>query len=952
MKQLFLACLILCTLSFGLSTPVCGQGFGSYPPGSDWKQINTPEVRVIFKPGMEAYGRRVTDIIRHVEKNNRYSIGERKQKLDLILNNFGSESNGYVTLAPFRSEFFTTPFPNSMELGSLDWVDLLSIHEYRHALQYMNFRRGWFGVAYALFGQTSLAALMNLTVPDWYFEGDAVMTETALTRQGRGRLPSFTSNYRALILEDQQPSYELARNGSYNKLIPDHYPLGYLLCTYGREKYGDSLWMQVNRKTAYLSGLIYPFSQGIQAYARKKSFGLYREAMEYYKEEWTRQLETLPLTPGEPVTEPAQTVTHFHFPFPLSDGELITRKNSFTHTAQLVFIDSTGAEETIVSQGIMYDPYFSTNGQKFCWTEVSWHPRYDAVNYSDIHLYDWGKNAKTRITRGERLFGPAISPDGNSILALSVSETNHYRVVKLNLESGQTTDTLPNPDNLYYSYPKWTPDGKEMVVSARKANGDMGIIRQNMTTGHMDILVEFVNQVIGPVYPCQNGILFTCPTSGIDNVFIWWEADHQVYQLTSSKYGAYEPALSPDGQWLYFTETHPSGRKITRLPMNVALWEHVQLLPLERIASLNQSYMEREGGNILDGIASDSEAFPVQPYRPLGHLLRVHSWSLSPGFESIGAHLYSDDVLSQFHLDAGVDYYYNETALGYSLSAQYGGLFPLISLSAGKQYRVASLSGYQDVRYQENNLTAGLRVPLLFTRGPFVSQFLLGGEYAFSRVTGIPGVSVDMIGQPMLVSSAGINLKWVIRKLQAHQQLTTPFGIGLELSFNQSLNNAFASQFQSFMDFAIRGLFPTHNFTATAGFKFEGWFNDYRFLDTFIYPRGYSIPAYHWMQTIQTNYHFPLLYPDFGIIGIVYFKRVRANLFADIGFGDIVNLEASFPTDGVFTSLGGELIFDTRWLNLVPISLGIRSSLLLNPDPFIERQIPLSIEFFIPVFRL
>jgi hypothetical protein len=78
------------------------------------------------------------------------------------------------------------------------------------------------------------------------------------------------------------------------------------------------------------------------------------------------------------------------------------------------------------------------------------------------------------------------------------------------------------------------------------------------------------------------------------------------------------------------------------------------------------------------------------------------------------------------------------------------------------------------------------------------------------------------------------------------------------------------------------------------------------------------------MWKLGINYHFPLLYPDWGIVNIVYFLRIRANIFYD--FTNIKSLRTGNSYHLI--SYGTEIYFDTRWWNQQPITLGIRYSRL------------------------
>jgi hypothetical protein len=84
------------------------------------------------------------------------------------------------------------------------------------------------------------------------------------------------------------------------------------------------------------------------------------------------------------------------------------------------------------------------------------------------------------------------------------------------------------------------------------------------------------------------------------------------------------------------------------------------------------------------------------------------------------------------------------------------------------------------------------------------------------------------------------------------------------------------------------------------------------------------------MTKIAFNYHMPLFYPDFGIAGIVYFKRIRTNLFFD--WSEAYNQSPNKKEFlGQYNSAGAELIFDLNFLNLSPnFSIFVRYSHLLN----------------------
>ena len=73
---------------------------------------------------------------------------------------------------------------------------------------------------------------------------------------------------------------------------------------------------------------------------------------------------------------------------------------------------------------------------------------------------------------------------------------------------------------------------------------------------------------------------------------------------------------------------------------------------------------------------------------------------------------------------------------------------------------------------------------------------------------------------------------------------------------------------------------------------------------------------------------FLLAYPDWGFGNILYFLRIRANLFYD--FTQTKSLRTGNRYN--FSSTGAEIFFDTKWWNQQQVSFGIRYSRLLNDD--------------------
>lgn len=941
--------ILLLALLF-ISYPAVSQGFGQFKPGIPWRKIDTSFLRVVFPEGMESQANRVTSTILHLDQHNRTTIGPNHKKFTLLINNQGVISNGYVTVMPFRSEFFTTPMQESSTLGSVDWLTTLSIHEYRHVLQYMNLLKGVNKLAYWLAGDAGWGALMVITTPGWYFEGDAVATETALSPQGRGRIPAFTQLSRSLLLNDRTYSYMKVSNGSYRHQVPNEYEAGYLLCSYGRENWGSNLWQQVIQKSTFRAIPIYPFSRSLKQITGLNTRKFYRQSMQDLQQKWKQEEQGITYTAYDPISKHSRIVTDYEYPVFIGDSTLLVAKNSFHQARQIYSIDLQGREKPIVMPGLAQDAAFSASGPLITWSEISYHPRYQTTTYSDIILFDQHTGNQRRLTHRQRLFSPALSPEGNRILALEATSDQQYRIKIFDLGTSEESRLLPNPDNLYFTFPVWDIDGSGVISSVKTSDSRMMIVHQDLQTGEITRLIDPCNQVIGRVTPSGHHLFFCASYSGIQNIYALNRRDGKIRQLTSSRFGAYYPTVSPDGQTLAYCEYNYNGYHLVKADLSQTLQSVVEPVGLDRMPQFDYSYFAEEGGSILDKI--DTTDFVSTSYHPILQGMKLHSWTLSHEMMAAGLVAVADNYLQNLHVEGGFAMFLNEGAPGLTARIDYGGLFPVFSAGFTQVYSPgqSSLTDGRLLNTRINQITSlSMSLPLNLTKGAFGSAASLRIGYDFISDHEQAGLFNPTILSSLSLHSITGTINYSIKKRKGLEPVSTPLGLSVQLSAKQSISGIYAAQLQGITDFGIRGILSNHNLIISGGYRVEGASNRYQYLDNFIYPRGYAIPENNQIATIQSSYHFPILYPDLGCFGLVYLMRIRGTLFADYGC-------YNQPGTGIglnqqMASAGGELIFDLKWFNLFDLPIGVRASWLLIGDsaqPGKERVIELTI----PIIRL
>jgi len=962
---------------FFITTGLYAQQFGGNPPSLKWKQLNTDTARIIFPAGLDSQAQQVAAIVHTLSRTTLPTMGHSQRKINIVLQNQSTIANGYVGLAPFRSEFQLTPEQNSFELGSLPWPKMLAIHEYRHVQQYNNFRVGLSGAFYYLFGEGGQAFANSLAVPNWFWEGDAVYQETLVSDQGRGRQPWFFNSYRSLRAAGKHYSWMKLRNGSLRDYVPDHYPLGYMLVAYGRERYGDDFWRNVAHDAAAFHGLFYPLQTAIRRYAHVSFSQFRRDALAWFGVSPALKNPTAsappdgtapassalasPKPPGSPNTPSAYTAaadiyarTHKHFAaneeFPQFIGadSLLYMRSSYRRIPAFILRDLTNNNETkIRTRAISLDNYFSTNNSQVVYAAYETDPRWGWRDYSVIRLLDPATGKDKKLTRRTRYFAPDISADGSQIVAVQQATDGSCELHLLETSTGRLMSKIPNRDSLFYSYPKFYSAGT-IVTAVRNRNGAMSLALISTRDGAIRYLLPFNYQTIGFPSVHADTIWFTASRNGQDRTYAF-AAGHlnggrpganpatnpgaagQIFQVSlphgDPLTGQYQPQASPNGKfaWNTFTavgfhldNTSRDSIRLEEIP--VAAWD--QRLPLQNIDSLN-----RGPAHLLDRITTAD--YPAANYPGASHLINFHSWRPYINDPDYTFSLISDNVLNTLETQLFVSYNRNENFKQVGASATYGGFYPWIDAGWHYTFDRNAYYGAQKIYWNENEFHAGLTIPLYLARGRHYTSIQFGSDIVRNQRY-YTGLYKDSFNSRAFAYIDPF-LSFVHQSQTAAQQVYPRFAQVLNLSYDRAVTSFQANQFLASGFLYLPGLDYTHSLLLAGAFQQRDSLRNARFSNGFPFSRGYSAENFYQMWRMSANYQFPLFHPDWGFGNIVYFMRLRANLFYDYTHAqDFYTNRSIFTAE--FRSVGSELYFDTKWWNQLSISFGIRYSHLLDPD--------------------
>lgn len=894
------------------------QTFGGNPPSLQWKQFNTPAARVIFPTGMDSTGLRVTVLINRINYVVKPSIGPKQKQVNIVLQNQTTESNGYVGLAPFRSEFYLTPQQNSFELGSIPWPEMLAVHEFRHVQQYNNFNVGLSHVLKVLFGEGGQAFGNALSVPNWFFEGDAVYNETLVSTQGRGRLPYFYNGFRGLWAAGKDYSWMKLRNGSYVDYVPNHYPLGYMMVAYGRERYGDTFWRDVTHDAAAYNSLFYPFQNSVKKHAGINFPSFRAEALNYFKQQFND-------------AAPQKTAKHFiadeEFPAFVNDSTIIYLKSPYNNIAAF-FIRSGDKERKITTRAISQDRYFDYANGKIVYAAYRRDLRWGYRNYHELRVVDVNSGHERTITSKTKYFSPSFSADGKRIVAAQVNPDGKAALHILDAQSGKLISALPNNARLFYTYPKF--HGSDVISAVRNAKGEMGIVKINTVDGVQQSLLPFSYQPIGYINVRQDTVYFTATSGNNDALFALAINDKKLFKLRSDvkTIGSYQPAASANKlAWVGFTA---SGYQIAQADKRNIQWELVNAenlpggLPDYRVSSLDKN----AASGLIERVEDTVYNYPVTKYRKGYNLFNFHSLIPEISDPDYRISIAGQNVLNTFESNIYFNYNRNEGYKQAGFDLIYGALFPYLSAGADYIYERRRIYRGSDIYWNEFNLHGGLQLPFNFTRGKKITGLNVGTDVYYAQTNYQDGFEAFNRHFTYLNSY----LSFSTRIQQARQHINPRWGQSFTFIYKNGLSLS-AHQYLASGTFYLPGLWPNHSLVINAAHQEHGLDNQVSFSNNFPFSKGYSVENLYRMDKLGANYHFPIAYPDAGVANTIYLMRVRGNAFYEYTrASDFYNTGNRFKAN--FRSVGGAVFFDTKVFNETSISFGLRYSRLLDPDLF------------------
>ena len=923
---------------------------GQDPSSIHWKQINSPNFQVIFPSEFETEANRFANTLEYIYNHVSKSLDHKPKKISVILHSQSSYSNGFVSWAPKRMELFTTPAQDNY---AQDWLDQLALHELRHVVQIDKLDQGMTKVLHIIFGEQLVGAISGY-LPRWFLEGDAVVTETALSSTGRGRSASFEMEMKALVTSQHKLfSYEKAILGSYRNYVPDHYNLGYQMVAWSRKKYGADIY---NKALTYVGKnpyAVFPFPIALKKETGLNIRKLYKTAFSDLKDQWNVQMNVLPADTLKlwNLTSP-KNYTNYRFPQQINDSTIFAVKSGIDQLPEFIKIEKSGKESSVHTPGYIYSDKITVKAGKFAWSEEIPDIRWQNRSFYCIKVGDLNTGKVKMISSHSRYFSPAISPDGTKIATIEVSLKNEYSLVILDVESGKQLDKIASPGNDFLQFPEWTNGGKSILLLALQKRGKatLHFFPESRT---WDEILPATFHDIGSPADAPGYVLFSANFNGTNNIFAVSKSDHTLYQVTNSKLGAFDPKISENNRTLLFSEYSSHGYNVASKNFDPKAWKKVTDFT-DRSPKLYEHLANQEKFNLQDSIVPIKK-FPVNRYSKIAHTFQVHSWSpfyfdydnLSLDFTAVkpGIALTSQDKLGTCIATAGFAYDGENSFV--KTKVTYQALFPVFEFSAAygglpRIYADQSSSSLLANSNDKLDLTARMYLPFNFTKGIYT--------------TGItPSIGIDNKNSWFYypdLKAYQQGMSFVSYSLYAYRyhrlslrDLAPKWGITGSAKYYSSPfdHTQFGRLYYLKSRVYLPGVLPHHSFQVSGAIQNNEPLRNFntRQID---FPRGIStLTSYlvtnpllvtNHLQIVSFDYAFPIVYPDFDLGQLLYLKRIRGNAFLDLATNTFnsyksANIVHNGKTENL-SSTGLDLTADFHLLRIL-FPTGYRKLSVIDP---------------------
>jgi hypothetical protein len=547
-------------------------------PFWDWKEIETPNFRIVFPKEVSKHAKRVAALYEEAHEALKGELRwTPKSKINVLLVDNADSANGMTTpISRFGMLLYLTP-PDAFFSTDYydDWLRLLVFHEHAHFLN-MDPTRSFYQFTRLLFGDVLLP---NSMWTPWMLEGYAVHLETKYTGAGRGRSPYWEGLLRTIVSEKALDRADYITLDQVNGPHP-HFPSGevpylfgyHLMNTAARQR--DGALSELTERSS--SRIPFFINGNLENVIGKDWYALWDEWVARSNERMNSQIATIQRHPLSK-TQSLDGTDDQSFGVAFSpDGKWTAYSSANKHRWQTLWIREWDggkgprkSEDKFSGSSIVFTP----DSKRVLYSSLHNYRNYSF--FSDLRVHDLATNTTYWLTDGARARDPDVSRDGKWIVFTEASDGGvQLALAKIGERKGririETKRRIPGIGaNDRVSNPKFTADTRGILFSWKK-DGELqeGIYHYNFEKKTISAVVADGSRNRFPALDAQGRLYFVSDKTGVDNVYRY-DSNGKSTLITNVLGGIllpsfrgndlYASVLSKDGMGIARVETFTQG---------------------------------------------------------------------------------------------------------------------------------------------------------------------------------------------------------------------------------------------------------------------------------------------------------------------------------------------------------------------------------------------------------
>lgn len=420
---------------------------------AEWRQAETEHFLIVYERQDQASADELAAICEDVYAKVTAFFRSYPRRVPVVVRGRLDYANGLTAPFPGRLELIVTaPSWPWMGARSESWMRVVLTHELTHYV-HLGMERGFFDALARVFG-ADIRWASSVFLPGWMVEGPTTNLETILTRGGRGRNPFFEASYRAPTMEGRLFSLAQASYGSAFPPSGRIYVAGYVLVDYLSRTFGEDAFTRIMDE--YLRFPFFGPWGAIRAVTGKTAREIYGDLKTGLED---RYRDAGRITGGVRLT--AERVGDWQHPVLTARGIYACRADLDGPPAIVRLDPADGSEDVIASLGLTDPSSFTATADGGTVYAASFfadrRPADGEEVVSDLSAIDVATGAVRRLTTGAHLWHPAVSADGERLVAVQGSGS-YSRLVEVDRRSGSARVLFSIAGARVFN-PAFSPDG-------------------------------------------------------------------------------------------------------------------------------------------------------------------------------------------------------------------------------------------------------------------------------------------------------------------------------------------------------------------------------------------------------------------------------------------------------------------------------------------------------------